>query len=120
VAQRDILPDVRHRTSRYLNNRAEYLHRPTRRREQQMQRFTSPKQAQRFRPSHAMIYGHFRLRRHLMTAIEYRCTRAQACRICRQDTCVQITARTRGTSCRAIKRLDESDNLTMPSGNLPD
>ena len=41
VAQRAILPDVRHRTSRYLNNRAENSHRPTRRRERQMQRFKS-------------------------------------------------------------------------------
>jgi len=39
VAQREVLPDVRHRTSRYLNNRAENSHRPTRRRERQMQRF---------------------------------------------------------------------------------
>src|SRR5829696_1295192 len=33
VAQREVLPEVRHRTSRYLNNRAENSHRPTRRRE---------------------------------------------------------------------------------------
>jgi putative transposase len=39
VAQRELLPEVRHRTRRYLNNRAENSHRPTRRRERQMQRF---------------------------------------------------------------------------------
>jgi putative transposase len=39
VAQRAIMPDVRHRTSRCLNNRAENSHRPTRRRERKMQRF---------------------------------------------------------------------------------
>src|SRR5215208_7003938 len=72
VAQREVLPEVKHRTSRYLNNRAENSHKPTRRRERQMQRFKSPEQAQRFLSSHAMIYGHFRPRRHLMTAIEYR------------------------------------------------
>jgi putative transposase len=33
VAQREILPGVRHRTSRYLNNRTENSHRPTRRRD---------------------------------------------------------------------------------------
>ncbi|SDD96787.1 IS6 family transposase [Belnapia rosea] len=38
VAQREVLSGVRHRTSRYLNNRAENSHRPTRRRERQMQR----------------------------------------------------------------------------------
>jgi putative transposase len=48
AAKREVLPDVRHRTSRYLNNRAENSHRPTRRRERQMQRFKSPGQAQRF------------------------------------------------------------------------
>ena len=37
VAQRRSLPDVEHRQSRYLNNRAENSHRPTRRRERQMQ-----------------------------------------------------------------------------------
>jgi hypothetical protein len=36
AAQRAVLPDVRHRTSRYLNNRAENSHRPTRRRERQI------------------------------------------------------------------------------------
>ncbi len=47
-ASREILPEVRHRTSMYLNNRAENSHRPTRRRERQMQRVKSPGQAQRF------------------------------------------------------------------------
>jgi hypothetical protein len=42
--------------------------------------------------SHAMIYGHFRPRRHLMTAIEYRNARAKAFRIWRQETCAQIAA----------------------------
>ena len=60
VAHRELMPDVRHRTSRYLNNRAENSHRPTRRRERQMQRFKSPEQAKEFLSSHAMIYGHFR------------------------------------------------------------
>jgi putative transposase len=57
-----------------------------------MQRFKSPGQAQRFLSFHAMIYGHFRPRRHLMTAIECRCARAQAFRIWRQEMCVQIAA----------------------------
>jgi putative transposase len=41
VARRQLLPGVEHRQSRYLNNRAENSHRPTRRRERQMQRFKS-------------------------------------------------------------------------------
>ncbi|SDB74805.1 IS6 family transposase [Belnapia rosea] len=92
VAHRDILPEVKHRSSRYLNNRAENSHRPTRRRERQMQRFKSPEQAQRFLSSHAMIYGHFRPRRHLMTAARYRRARAEAFRIWRQETCVHMAA----------------------------
>jgi len=79
-----LLPGARHRTSRYLNNRAENSHRPTRRRERQMQRFKSPEQAQRFLTAHSMIYGHFRPRRHLVTARHYRRARDKAFRIWRQ------------------------------------
>ncbi len=89
VARREVLPDVRHRTSRHLNNRAENSHQPTRRRERQMQRFKSPGQAQRFLSAHAMIHGHFRPRRHLMSADQYRRARAKAFRIWRRETCVQ-------------------------------
>jgi putative transposase len=92
VAQREVLPEVKHRTSRYLNNRAENSHRPTRRRERQMQRFKSSAQAQRFLSSHAMIYGHFRPRRHLMTAVQYRRARAEAFRVWRQEMRVQMAA----------------------------
>ena len=92
AAKREILLEVRHRTSRYLNNRAENSHRPTRRRERQMQRFKSPKQAHRFLSSHAMIYGHFRPRRQLMTAAQHRRARARAFRIWREETCAQKTA----------------------------
>src|SRR5215212_10032935 len=92
VARRKVLPEVRHRTSRYLNNRAENSHRPTRRRERQMQRFKSAEQAQRFLSAHAMIYGHFRPWRHLMTAAQYRRARAKAFRVWRQETCVQMAA----------------------------
>jgi putative transposase len=92
VAQHEVLPEVQHRTSRYLNNRAENSHRPTRRRERQMQRFKSPEHAQQFLSSHAMIYGHFRPRRHLMTADQYRRARGIAFRVWQQETCVQMAA----------------------------
>src|SRR6202020_3315831 len=72
VAQRHPLPSVEHRQSRYLNNRAENSHRPTGRRERQMQRFKSSGQAQDFLSAHAMIYGHFRPRRHRPSAGDYR------------------------------------------------
>ena len=89
VAQRAVLPDVKHRTSRYLNNRAENSHRPTRRREWQMQRFKSRDQAQDFLSAHAIIYGHFRPRRHRLSAVGYRRARTKASRIWQQETSVQ-------------------------------
>jgi putative transposase len=92
AARREVLPEARHRTGRRLNNRAENSHRPTRRRERRMQRFKSPGQAQRFLSAHAMIYGHFRPRRHLMAAARYRRARAEAFRIWRQETCVRTAA----------------------------
>ena len=48
VAKREILPGVEHRQHRYLNNRAENSHQPTRQRKRRMQGFKSPGQAQRF------------------------------------------------------------------------
>ena len=57
-----------------------------------MQRFKSPEQAQRFLSAHAMIYGHFHPRRHLMTAAQHRRARTKAFRIWQQETCVQATA----------------------------
>ena len=92
VAQREVLPGVQHRTSRYLNNRAENSRRPTRRRERAMQRFKSAGQAQRLLSAHAMIYGHFHPRRHLMAADQYRRERSKAFRIWRQETCAHMAA----------------------------
>jgi putative transposase len=90
VAHRQLLPKVEHRQSRYLNNRAENSHRPTRRRERQMQRFKSPRQAQDFLSAHAFIHGHFHPRRHLLTANCYRAIRTEGFKIWHQETGVQI------------------------------
>jgi putative transposase len=57
-----------------------------------MQQFKSPGQAQRFLSCHAMIYGHFRPRRHLMTAAQYRHARAKAFQAWREETHVQRAA----------------------------
>src|SRR3984957_4991317 len=92
VAQRQLLPGVEHRQSRYLNNRAENSHRPTRRRERQMQRFKASRHAQSFLSAHSFIYGHFRPRRHLMTAANYRDSRATAFRVWREETCARMAA----------------------------
>jgi putative transposase len=80
AAKREILPGVEHRQSRYLNNRAEVSHQPTRRRERQMQRFKSARHAQRFLSNHSRIHNHFQLRRHRLRATEYRVARDAALR----------------------------------------
>jgi putative transposase len=72
AAKREVLPGVEHRQSRYLNNRCENSHRPTRERERRMQRCKSPGHAQRFLSAYGPIAQHFRPRRHLLSASEYR------------------------------------------------
>jgi len=68
---------------------AENSHRPTRRRERQMQRFKSPEQAQDFLAAHAFIHGHFYPRRHLLAADAYRASRSEAFDVWQQETCAQ-------------------------------
>jgi putative transposase len=72
AALREILPSVEHRQRRYLNNRAENSHQPTRQRERRMQRFKSAGHAQRFLAAYGPIASHFRPRRHFFPAREYR------------------------------------------------
>jgi len=77
AAKREVLPSVEHRRHRGLNNRAENSHQPTRERERRMRRFKSPGHAQRFLAAYGPIAGHFRPRRHRLTAEAYRETRRQ-------------------------------------------
>ena len=72
AAKRETLPSVEHRQHRYLNNRAENSHQPTRQRERRMQRFKSPGHAQRFLSAYGPIAQHFRPRRHRLAAPAYR------------------------------------------------
>src|SRR5882757_195476 len=72
AAKRCILSEVEHRQSRYLNNRAENPHQPTRARERQMKRFQNPEQAQGFLSTFESINAIFRLRSHLLSAACYR------------------------------------------------
>src|SRR5215472_15782708 len=72
AAEQEILPGVEHRQHRYLNNRAENSHQPTRQRERHMQRFKSPGHAQRFLSASGPIAQHFRPRRHRFAAPAYR------------------------------------------------
>ncbi|WP_369255385.1 IS6 family transposase [Streptomyces sp. R35] len=72
AAHREVMPSVEHRQSKYLNNRAENSHQPTRQRERAMRGFRSAGAAQRFLSAFSGISPHFRPRRHLMTAHNYR------------------------------------------------
>jgi putative transposase len=72
VAHRELMPSVQHRRSKYLNNRAENSHQPTRQRERAMKRFKSIRHAQRFLSAFSGISPHFRPRRHLLSAADYR------------------------------------------------
>jgi putative transposase len=57
AAKREMLPSEEHRQSRYLNNRAENVHQPTRKRERVMQRCTSAGHAQRVLAAFGPIRG---------------------------------------------------------------
>jgi putative transposase len=78
AAKEKLMPGVEHRRHRGLNNRAENSHQPTRRRERQMKRFKSARQAQRFLAAHDQIGNLFHLRRDHVTAVQYRAARARA------------------------------------------
>ena len=78
AAKQDLMPGVEHRRHKGLNNRAENSHQPTRRRERQMKRFKSPRQAQRFLSAHGQIDNLFHLRRDHVTAVDYRAARMRA------------------------------------------
>ncbi|MER5842787.1 IS6 family transposase [Streptomyces prasinus] len=72
AAHREAMPSVEHRSHKGLNNRAENSHQPTRQRERAMKGFRSTGRAQRFLAAFSSISPHFRPRRHLLTAAEYR------------------------------------------------
>jgi putative transposase len=72
VAHRRLIHGVEHRRSKYLNNRVENSHRPTRQRERAMKRLRSPGGAQRFLSAFSEISPHFRPHRHRLTVAQYR------------------------------------------------
>jgi putative transposase len=92
AAKREVMPSVEHRQSRYLNNRCENSHRPTRERERRMQRFKSPGHAQRFLSAYGPISQHFRPRRHLLCASEYRRGMRQRFQVWREITGTEMMA----------------------------
>jgi putative transposase len=68
----------RHEQGLRSNNRAENSHQPVRRRERKMQRFKSPRSAQRFLSMHAAVHNTFNLQRHLVSRSTLRTFRAEA------------------------------------------
>jgi putative transposase len=78
AAKKSVMPGLEHRQHKGLNNRAELSHQRTRRQERQMRRFKSPHQAQRFLSAHGPINNLFYLRRHRITAAQYRVVREEA------------------------------------------
>ena len=86
AAKRVVMPGVAHRQHRYLNNRAENSHQPTRERERRMRRFKSAGHAQRFVEVHGIIGSHFRPRRHLLSAADYRHLRGKRFRLWNEVT----------------------------------
>jgi len=55
----------RQQTGRWLNDRAENSHQPSRRRERAMANFRSAKSLQKFVSIHASVHNHFNQERHL-------------------------------------------------------
>ncbi|GAB2795250.1 hypothetical protein GCM10027073_29290 [Streptomyces chlorus] len=72
AAHRQDMPSVEHRSHQGLTNRAENSRQPTRQRERARKGFRSTGGAQRFLSAFSSISPHFRPRRHLMTAHDYR------------------------------------------------
>jgi hypothetical protein len=73
-------PTVRVSTPPSVPAFAEFSHQPTRRQERQMQRFKSARHAQCFLSTHSRIHNHFQLRRHRLSANQYRAARDVAFR----------------------------------------
>ncbi|MDV6212660.1 IS6 family transposase [Rhodococcus erythropolis] len=72
VAHRTTMSTVEHRQNKYLNNRCENSHQPTRQREHAMKGFRSVGAAQRFLAAFSRISPHFRPPRHRMSAADHR------------------------------------------------
>src|SRR5215208_6493696 len=77
-ARRQLGLRARHEQGLRKNNRAENSHQVVRRRERKMQRFKSPRSAQRFLSAHSAVHNTFNLQRHLVSRPTLRLFRAEA------------------------------------------
>jgi putative transposase len=92
VAHRELMSSVQDRRSRYLNNRAENSHQRTRQRERAMKRFKSLRHAQRFLSAFSGICAHFRPRRHLLSAAQWRTEMVARFAVSREVTALDAAA----------------------------
>jgi putative transposase len=92
VAHRELMSSVKHRRSRYLNNRAENSHQPTRQRERAMKHCKSLRHAQRFLSAFSGICAHFRPRRHLLSATQWRTEMVDRFAVWREVTALDTAA----------------------------
>ena len=92
AAHREVMPSVEHRQHKGINNPAETSHQPTRERERRMKGFKSIGHAQRVLSVMGTIGNHFRPRRHLMKASDYRATMRERFTIWNQITLVSESA----------------------------
>ena len=72
VAHREMLSSAERRRSKYLNNRAENSHQPTRVRERVMKRFHSGRTGSTLLPAHGVVARHARPDRTLMSGTQWR------------------------------------------------
>jgi putative transposase len=78
AAMRELSNEHRREVGRYLNNRAENLHLPFRRRERAMLRFRQMKSVQKFASVHSSLHNHFNSERRLVDPQTYKLRRAAA------------------------------------------
>jgi len=116
AAKRWILPEVEHRQSRYLNNRCENSHQPTRTREMQMKRFQSPGTGTtlslhlRIHQHHFPLPSSFTLSS-LLSASAHTCTATLACYCSWRGASVEHRLAT--TSC-PLEAAHRTVKLTVP------
>jgi putative transposase len=78
AAMKNIGNSARQETDRWKNNRAENSHLPFRRRERDMQRFSSMRSLQKFASVHASVCNHFNQERALYSRDNFKLNRAVA------------------------------------------
>src|SRR5713101_3992760 len=89
AAKDEVLLRIEHLQQKFLNNRAENSHQPTRLRERVMRRFKSAGHAQRFLSAFGTITSHFRVGRHLYRAHGYREVMKSRFAVWQEVTCVK-------------------------------